>query len=258
MTIEEVIVEFVKNLPAWLRYPVTALCFWPAALKTRLIYWIWPGFRQLWNRVPGTLVLVGSVPLWESDVGELVRNEGVRCVINLCREWVWHEALYESLGVKAVWLPTVDFDPPSLEDTLRGVEAIATTTARGESTYVHCKAGRGRSVCIVLAYSATPACTVVLDERCGNETSLPTCVANTTSATVLSSSIAGLGSLSGRVYVLLYSMSPILETHTQRGDLASSVYGAVLSAPPNDDGTGVVGKEWRAGLRSLSGEPLYF
>ena len=119
-------------------------------------------------------------------------------------------------------------------------------------------------VCIVLAYSATPACTVVLDERCGNETSLPTCVANTTSATVLSSSIAGLGSLSGRVYVLLYSMSPILETHTQRGDLAgsahaqaSSVYGAVLSAPPNDDGTGVVGKEWRAGLRSLSGEPLY-
>lgn len=112
-------------------------------------------------------------------------------------------------------------------------------------------------VCVVLAYSATPACTLAVDERCGNETSLPTCVANTTSATVLSSSIAGLGSLSGRVYVLLYSMSPILETHTQRGDLASSVYGAVLSAPPNDDGTGVVGKEWRAGLRSLSGEPLY-
>jgi len=119
-------------------------------------------------------------------------------------------------------------------------------------------------VCIVLAYSATPACTLAVDERCGNETSLPTCVANTTSATVLSSSIAGLGSLSGTVYVLLYSMSPILETLPQRGDpagsaraQAASVYGAVLSAPPNDDETWVVGKEWRAGFRSLAGEPLY-
>ena len=152
MTIEEFIVEFVRNLPTWLRYPVTALCFWPAVLKTRLIYWFWPEYRQLWNRVPGTLVIVGTVPMCESDVRHLVRNEGVRCIINLCREWVWHKQLYESLGVKAIWLPTVDFDPPSLEDTLRGVEAIAITAARGESTYVHCKAGRGRSVCIVLAY----------------------------------------------------------------------------------------------------------
>jgi atypical dual specificity phosphatase len=152
MTIEEVIVEFVRSLPAWLRYPVTALCFWPAALKTRIIYWLWPEYRQLWNRVPGTLVIVGTVPMCESDVRELVRNEGVRCIINLCREWMWHKELYELLGVKALWLPTVDFDPPSLEDTLRGVEAIAAAAARGESTYVHCKAGRGRSVCIVLAY----------------------------------------------------------------------------------------------------------
>jgi hypothetical protein len=154
------------------------------------------------------------------------------------------------------------------EIALQGVRSFGRVPQTRMSTLsvslLQATSSRQTPVCIVLAYSAAPACSVVVDERCGNETSLPTCVANTTSATVLSSSIAGLGSLSGTVYVLLYSMSPILETLPQRGDpagsaraQAASVYGAVLSAPPNDDETWVVGKEWRAGFRSLAGEPLY-
>jgi hypothetical protein len=154
------------------------------------------------------------------------------------------------------------------EIALQGVRSFGRVPQTRMSTLsvslLQATSSRQTPVCIVLAYSAAPACSVVVDERCGNETSLPTCVANTTSATVLSSSIAGLGSLSGAVYVLLYSMSPILETLPQRGDpagsaraQAASVYGAVLSAPPNDDETWVVGKEWRAGFRSLAGEPLY-
>lgn len=154
------------------------------------------------------------------------------------------------------------------EIALQGVRSFGHVPQTRMSTLsvslLQATSSRQTPVCIVLAYSAAPACSVVVDERCGNETSLPTCIANTTSATVLSSSIAGLGSLSGTVYVLLYSMSPILETLPQRGDpagsaraQAASVYGAVLSAPPNDDETWVVGKEWRAGFRSLAGEPLY-
>lgn len=151
MTIEDLFVDFIKSFPLWLRYPVTALAFWPSALKTRLIYLIWPEYRALWSRVPGTLVVVGTVPLWASDVRKL-HSEGVRTVVNLCREWENHKDLYALLGITTIYIPTVDFDPPSLADTLRGVEAIAAAVARGESTYVHCKAGRGRSVCVVLAY----------------------------------------------------------------------------------------------------------
>jgi hypothetical protein len=154
------------------------------------------------------------------------------------------------------------------EIALQGVRSFGRVPQTRMSTLsvslLQATSSRQTPVCIVLAYSAAPACSVVVDERCSNETSLPMCVANTTSANVLSSSIAGLGSLSSTVYVLLYSMSPILETLPQRGDpagsaraQAASVYGAVLSAPANDDETWVVGKEWRAGFRSRAGEPLY-
>jgi atypical dual specificity phosphatase len=90
--------------------------------------------------------------LWESDVTTLVQTEGVGLFINLCREWHHHEELYARLGAESLWLPTIDFEAPSLEYTLRGVGAICDATARGTKVYVHCKAGRGRSVCVVLAY----------------------------------------------------------------------------------------------------------
>jgi atypical dual specificity phosphatase len=150
--VEEFFVELIKLLPSWFRYPLTALGFYPTMLKIRLSFWLNPRGRRLWDRVPGTSILLGTAPLWESDVMALVQAEGVGLFINLCREWHHHEGLYARLGVESLWLPTIDFEAPSLEYTLRGVDAICDATARGTKVYVHCKAGRGRSVCIVLAY----------------------------------------------------------------------------------------------------------
>ncbi len=142
--------------------------------------------------------------------------------------------------------------PPALS-----VALFRTTTPFSEST-----------ICVALAYSAAPACTIVVDERCGNTSSRSTCVANATSASVLSSSIAAVELSSDRVYVLLYSMS--LTTHSfQRHDLgkqshgsahsqAASVYGAVLSPSAADyERCWVEGNAWPARIGADGDEPLY-
>lgn len=110
-------------------------------------------------------------------------------------------------------------------------------------------------ICTVLAYSASPFCTVVVEERCGNTSSRSTCVTNTTHASVLSSSIAGFESLSGRVVVVLYSMSHNLQLENIRHHLngsvqtqAASVYGAVLLTSDADHE-----RSWFHGNEGLSG-----
>jgi len=152
---EDYVVALVKALPLWVRYPLTLLAFWPTVLKNRLHCALWPASRQLWNRVPGAPLVVGSAPLWESDVRALVAGERVRCVVNLCKEWRRHSALYEKLGVEEIYLPTVDFDTPGYVETQLAVARMRAVAARGDAVFVHCKAGKGRSVCVALAYLVT-------------------------------------------------------------------------------------------------------
>ena len=113
-------------------------------------------------------------------------------------------------------------------------------------------------LCVVLTYSL-PACSVVVDERCGIATSRYICAANATGASVMSSSIAGVDLAPRRAYVLAYSLTD------QRGHApaqTASVYGAVVLSSDDDDddddaGSWMNGSERLAGFGSLADEPLY-
>ncbi|KAF9165437.1 Phosphatidylglycerophosphatase and protein-tyrosine phosphatase 1 [Mortierella sp. AD011] len=66
----------------------------------------------------------------------------------------------QELGLVQCWIPTRDFQTPSLESIWTGVRFISKCEARrqglGESKrgslYIHCKAGRGRSATVVLCW----------------------------------------------------------------------------------------------------------
>ena len=94
-------------------------------------------------------LLLGARP-FARDVTKL-HSLGVRHVINTCAEYAGPVRHYEAVGIDQLWLPTVDFVPPTL-DAIR--QAIAyLESARGDGvTYVHCKAGRGRSATIALCW----------------------------------------------------------------------------------------------------------
>ncbi|KAF3645879.1 putative dual specificity protein phosphatase DSP8 [Capsicum annuum] len=98
-------------------------------------------------------VLLGAVP-FQSDVKRL-KELGVSGVVTLNEpyETLVPTSLYEAHGICHLVLPTRDYlFAPSLNNICQAVEFIHENASNGQSTYVHCKAGRGRSTTIVLCY----------------------------------------------------------------------------------------------------------
>ncbi|XP_066365985.1 phosphatidylglycerophosphate phosphatase PTPMT2-like [Miscanthus floridulus] len=105
-----------------------------------------------WDRVD-KYVLLGAVP-FSSDVPRL-KQLGVRGVVTLNEpyETLVPTSLYQAHGINHLEIPTRDYlFAPSLEHICRAVDFIHCNEMQGGSTYVHCKAGRGRSTTIVLCF----------------------------------------------------------------------------------------------------------
>ncbi|KAL2472522.1 putative dual specificity protein phosphatase DSP8 [Abeliophyllum distichum] len=98
-------------------------------------------------------VLLGAVP-FPSDVLRL-RELGVcgAVTLNESYETLVPSSLYEAYGIHHLVLPTRDYlFAPSLVDICQAVDFIHENASHRRSTYIHCKAGRGRSTTIVICY----------------------------------------------------------------------------------------------------------
>ncbi|NWX44846.1 PTPM1 phosphatase, partial [Steatornis caripensis] len=132
------------------------LLFYPTLLYTVVRAWL-PGSRRPWfHRIDGA-VLLGALPLRGRSRG-LVAEENVRAVLTLNEEYETRflscsAEEWEAMGVEQLRLSTVDLTgAPTLENLHKGVKFILKHRARGNSVYVHCKAGRSRSATMVAAY----------------------------------------------------------------------------------------------------------
>lgn len=105
-----------------------------------------------WDMVDQYLLL-GAVP-FPKDVQRL-KELGVGGVVTLneAYETLVPTSMYQEQGIKHLVIPTRDYlFAPSFEDIHRAVDFIHENAICGKTTYVHCKAGRGRSTTIVLCY----------------------------------------------------------------------------------------------------------
>lgn len=105
-----------------------------------------------WDRVD-QFILLGAVP-FPSDVLRL-RELGVYGVVTLNEsyETLVPTSLYHAHGIDHLVIPTRDYlFAPSYDDICKAVEFIHENAFAGKTTYVHCKAGRGRSTTVVLCY----------------------------------------------------------------------------------------------------------
>ncbi|XP_020105450.1 putative dual specificity protein phosphatase DSP8 [Ananas comosus] len=105
-----------------------------------------------WDQVDQFLLL-GAVP-FPSDV-PCLQQLGVRGVVTLNEpfETLVPTSLYEAHDIDHLVIPTRDYlFAPSLDDAQCAVDFIHKNASQGKTTYVHCKAGRGRSTTIVLCY----------------------------------------------------------------------------------------------------------
>lgn len=129
-----------RQIIQWLFYPT--LCwslFWAKVVGK----WKW------WNRVDQHVIL-GALP-FSSSVEPLYRD-GVRAVVNTCEEYAGPVRQYNQFKMEQLRIPTLDFTPPTLDDIHRAVNFMQSQIERGQTVYVHCKAGRGRSATVVLCW----------------------------------------------------------------------------------------------------------
>ncbi len=102
-----------------------------------------------WDKIDDH-VYVGGLPD-RTDIAVL-RALGIGGVINMCGEFPGHAVELETHGVAQLHLPTLDYHSPTEQDMIRGIEFIHEHVAAGQGVYIHCKAGRGRSVTLAVCY----------------------------------------------------------------------------------------------------------
>ncbi len=130
----------------WLR-PLIRASFYPTLLINRLICAV--GVWNRWDWIDDH-VAVGALPS-RRDLQQFA-GLGISAIINLCGEYRGNAALLADLGITQLRLPTLDYHRPCADDIARGVEFIKQQVAAGHKVYIHCKAGRGRSVTVALGY----------------------------------------------------------------------------------------------------------
>ncbi|MBA0831615.1 hypothetical protein Goarm_016068 [Gossypium armourianum] len=125
--------------------------FYPTLLYNLVRNKIQSEFRW-WDRVD-EFILLGAVP-FPTDVPRL-KDLGVSGVVTLNEpyETLVPTSLYHAHNIHHLVIPTRDYlFAPSFADICQAVDFIHENASVGKTTYVHCKAGRGRSTTIVLCY----------------------------------------------------------------------------------------------------------
>ncbi|KAH0906619.1 hypothetical protein HID58_038446, partial [Brassica napus] len=127
------------------------ILFYPTLLYNLLRFKLQSEFRW-WDQIDEFL-LMGAVP-FRKDVPRL-KQLGVGGVITLNEpfETLVPSSLYNAFEMEHLLIPTRDYlFAPSIADITRALDFIHKNTLLGKTTYVHCKAGRGRSTTVVLCY----------------------------------------------------------------------------------------------------------
>lgn len=130
--------------------------FYPTLYLNRLVCAV--GWWNRWDWIDQH-VAVGVLPT-RRDLGKLSKA-GVTAIVNLCLEYTGDESRLAALGITQFHLPTLDFHRPTADDIAGAVEfinqhiAAKQRSAANRKVYIHCKAGRGRSVAIAMGYLMT-------------------------------------------------------------------------------------------------------
>jgi len=131
-----------------MRWLIAHLLFYPSLAWNVLLGRVLR-IRHWWDPIDDHVIL-GARP-FARDVARLDQL-GVTAVVNTCEEYEGPVQQYEQCGIEQLWIPTIDFTPPSLENICQGVRFIQEKSAEGGKIYVHCKAGRGRSATVALCW----------------------------------------------------------------------------------------------------------
>lgn len=107
------------------------------------------------NETPLTWVTdqlaVGSAPLSFAHM-EMLRQEGIQAILNLCGEFCDLHQIEESQGFEVYYLPLQDETAPMLEELENALAWLDEAIYLGKKVYIHCRHGIGRTGTVLNAY----------------------------------------------------------------------------------------------------------
>jgi atypical dual specificity phosphatase len=114
-----------------------------------------------WYSIVDDRLYLGAVPM-QSQTSSLIAKNGITAVLTVLEDFEVRGSTaigrpmqpedYESMKIQHLHLSCRDFTSPSFKLLNRGADFIDKYLTNGNRVYVHCKSGRGRSACMILAY----------------------------------------------------------------------------------------------------------
>jgi atypical dual specificity phosphatase len=145
----ELMDKFARVAPPSLVGFAGHILFWPIAgsqyLLSRLGLFQW--YSEVHKSPNGGRILLGGIPWPESTRQKLLKDEEVSAVINLVSEKSFPFSVSKRIDV-----PLVDFAHPDKSTIEPAVKFLDKCVADGETVYVHCRAGKGRSATVVMCW----------------------------------------------------------------------------------------------------------
>lgn len=149
---------FPHYIPSPFLYPITVM---DLIVRNQLTRWF-PSFNQSWWHEVFPRLYLGGILMADRNHLEQIKSLGIGSIFAILEE---KEALTEtffSVPLKeSDWqkaeiayqrLSCPDMHAMELEEIEQAVEWVDQNISAGKAVYIHCKAGRGRSAMIVIAY----------------------------------------------------------------------------------------------------------
>ncbi len=129
----------------------TYVAFIPSLTYSLVRHLISPTKWRRFDKITDNLWL-GMLPFW-FDVDTL-SDEGISSIVTLNESWELLLAPdFKKHDFDHLHIPTMDYNVEvRQQDIIKAVNFIDERVSKNETCFVHCKAGRGRSVCIVASY----------------------------------------------------------------------------------------------------------
>ncbi len=139
--------RFPGTVLAYVLFPVWFLKLW--LLRIRRARISRSSVDRWFDEVDPSLVVGGA--LFPGDL-EKLRGVGVGAILNLCAEYLDDEAACAEVGVATLHVPVLDDTRPRRAPLEKALRWIDEQVASGKKVYVHCAAGRGRSVTVAASW----------------------------------------------------------------------------------------------------------
>ncbi|MCB1083940.1 MAG: dual specificity protein phosphatase family protein [Simkania sp.] len=129
--------------------------------EVSLAYTQFTASDKWWSKIEPLNLYLGALPLKNMGHLESIAELGVTDILAIVEDFEledgWFnspvkEGDWEAYGISIKQIPAVDFSPLTREEIKEGIESLHTLLEDEKTVYIHCKAGRGRSATIVIAY----------------------------------------------------------------------------------------------------------